>query len=162
MKDWLGNEYDVGDLVLYAAGSGRSITMVLARVVELRDNGNVKVQPLKSSRWQQHSARGYYVDTRTGRHIEPWSPSGEHIKSHGFRRDRKTHERLTEKFDHMHNGYYTDAGRKVSYGDWEYVPTEYQPWVEHRYEDAPRPVTLTVTKNIVKWDGELPGDREAA
>jgi hypothetical protein len=35
MQDWLGNEYGPGDLVVYAALSGRSITMVLGRVVDV-------------------------------------------------------------------------------------------------------------------------------
>lgn len=181
MKDWLGREYDVGDLVLYAAMSGRSVTMVLARVTKIlrgpkygyadypadelgEDETEVKVQvqPLKSSRWKQHGIRDYYVDTRTGKRIEPWAGDGKHIVTEGHYRDRNTHERLTFDYSGYPRcpGYYTEAGRRVEHGDREYVLTEYQPWVEHRTEAAPRPVTLSITANIIKWDGELPDDRE--
>ena len=36
MKDWLGNEYDVGDLVIYAAQSGSRVNMVLAQCLRLQ------------------------------------------------------------------------------------------------------------------------------
>ena len=51
--DFLGGEYGPGDIVLYAAGSGRCIYMVLAGVVEIKENGNVVVQPLVGSRWSR-------------------------------------------------------------------------------------------------------------
>lgn len=36
-----------------------------------------------------------------------------------------------------------------------YVSRSYQPWVEKR-EEGPKPVTIEVIGNIVKWEGELP------
>ena len=181
MKDWLGREYDVGDLVLYAAMSGRSVTMVLGRVTKILvgpkygyanypadklteddKETKVQVQPIKSSRWKQHGNRNYYVDTRTGKHIDPWAGNGRHIKTEAHYRDRNTGEHLTYFASapgdrHVYRGgYYTNAGRRVDREDREYVATEFQPWVEHRTEEAPRPVTLSITENIVKWDGEIP------
>jgi hypothetical protein len=44
-----------------------------------------------------------------------------------------------------------DAGKRNLW----WVPTTYQPWVEERTE-GPKPVTLEVTDNIVKWEGDLP------
>lgn len=37
MKDWLGNEYGVGDKVVYGASSSHSVSMVLAEVVQIWD-----------------------------------------------------------------------------------------------------------------------------
>lgn len=48
--DWRGQTYDVGDTIVYPRGLGGSgCEMVVAKVLELRDNGNVVVEPLTSS-----------------------------------------------------------------------------------------------------------------
>ncbi len=201
MKDWLDQEYGVGDLVLYAAGSGRSITMVLARVVSIykvyrdpdkwgwtrigvdddppfkrewnREIKNyvdtsereetelrVQVQPLNSSRWTQHHKRTRYIDTRTGKGID-WSVV-----------DKKT-----GLYRHCDGGYFENpfTGEKVHeyeyhshpelrhFRSWDKSSLPY-PWkrVERRFKDyvqeikeEPKPVTLTVTENIVRWSKKL-------
>ena len=38
-----------------------------------------------------------------------------------------------------------------------YVSRTYQPWVQE-VSNGPEPVTLEITDNIVKWEGELPGE----
>lgn len=152
MKDWLGNEYDVGDKVIYAAGSGRSITMVLAEVVKIRkvcrdpDSWNwveigldeeapfktmwnhdtrqreptderettefrVTVQPLNSSRWQQHHEQRRFEDKRTGQPIK--NPYSE--------------EHWLGAIDQ----HFKDHVREI--------------------KSPPKPVTLMVTENIVLW-----------
>jgi hypothetical protein len=42
---------------------------------------------------------------------------------------------------------------------WEYVPTQFKDYVEHRHEDT-KIVTISVTENIVKWLGELPEETQ--
>jgi hypothetical protein len=72
MKDWLGQEYDVGDLVIYPAPHGNhGANMRLAKVVKFNKN-TVTVQPLMSARYgdiRNHC----YVDTRTWRRIDPYA-----------------------------------------------------------------------------------------
>jgi hypothetical protein len=164
MKDWLGNDYGPGDKVLYAAGSGRSITMVLAEVVSineqifneetygfvridktpssviaspLRNNAErrttVTVQPLKSSRWKQHYGHTRYIDTRTGKGINPWLDK--HIAGGGYRINKLTGERM--------------AADDYSTMNYDWVTAEFKDYVKEIH-DGPKPVTLTVTDNIVK------------
>jgi hypothetical protein len=158
MKDWLGNDFGPGDTVLYAAQSGRSVTMVLATVVSINElyeieyckwhriesdtivpadaerRTTVTVQPLKSSRWEQHYGRTRYIDTRTGKGINPWLDK--HVASGGYRRNKLTGERVSDK-DYSYSGEY------------EYVPTVFKDYVKEIHE-GPKPVTLTVTDNIVR------------
>lgn len=206
MKDWLGNQYDVGDKVIYAAGSGRSITMVVGEVTriwgiyrdhdsyewvalapgqlppfqrkwnhDIRDYENlpereeiltrVQVLPLRSSRWEQHSGHTRYIDTRSGKGVDL------------YRRDKKT-----GLYVHMSGGYYenTETGVRVHADDHRYhqelqsvrywddssIP---KPWIYVRaknkdyiqvQDEGVKPVTLTVTKNITKWTGEVPDVEE--
>lgn len=104
LTDFLGREYGEGDLVIYGAHSGRSINMVIGCVEKIvqkyydRDKYkwmpgapgavmgeeektkiSVVIQPLRSSRWNQHHDKRYYVDTRNGKRIDPDAPSGKHI-----------------------------------------------------------------------------------
>ena len=155
MKDWLGNEYNKGDKVLYAAMSGRSVTMVLAEVVSINpkkdDKFTVTVRPLGSSRWKQHHGHDYYVDTRTGEKVtnlysganytnpEYWSKFG------GYYKDGKRYDSNSlHHYELIERGY-------------RYEPGELQPYIEQR-NDGPKPVTLTVTENIVRWSGATEGE----
>src|SRR5687768_17309051 len=82
--DFLGNEYKAGDYVIYAVSASQSINMIKAQVVEILDTGKVKLQPIAGSRWSSHSGKTYSVDKRTGKRINPWTPSGKHIKEHSY------------------------------------------------------------------------------
>lgn len=224
LTDFLGQEYGPGDLVIYAAHSGRSANIVIGRVTDIyrtayvdfrwkrladdapvphrtnykdEDMGEadtairVLVQGMRGARWTQHPDRRYHVDTRTGKRINP--DTSKHIlkESHYVFADGTEYDWDGEraKWDAQHAqdmrgwGYRSghdfeyDHFRKryhVNYSDrtvgvrntgttpaelalqqlW-YVRRTYQPWVEERTE-GPKPVTLTVTDNIVKWIGELP------
>jgi hypothetical protein len=150
--------------------------MVLGEVLEIRmvperswDENSARVpqvivQPLGSSRWKQHCVRTFHVDTRTGKRIDRDAPSGKHILIPAHYVDAAG-DTILEDMDRpsWHARYYdadsfTGAnaaytrGRKPA----RYVRTVYQPWVEERTEDRPRPVTLMVTENIVKWTGPAP------
>jgi hypothetical protein len=190
MKDFLGNEYGEGDLVIYAAGSGRSITMIVGRVVKISQRtskdycklegdkwgyrnvpvtdkeGNpvysVRIQPLHSSRWEQHSSRICYVDTRTGKTVDRYA----HVREPGYYTDARTGARLP---DTCHVYYLYKTEKRYGYDEQvpcknpDYVPPElrtyhgtvFEDYIEERRE-GPKPVTITVTENIVKWSGELP------
>lgn len=192
MRDFLGNEYGPGDLVIYAAASGRSITMVIGRVVKVNERteidysrpigggkkgyhkspvtdreGNqlvsVTVQPLNSSRWRQHDQRIYYADKRTGKKVDRYK----HVREQAYNTLNSTGERLPDscsvwtlyKSEDTGHGYATSRSYKNSdYVDSQlrtYHPVVFEDYVEERRE-GPKPVNITVTENIVKWDGELP------
>lgn len=147
--DFLGNEYKAGDYVIYAVCPNRSINMIKGQVVEILESGKVKIQPIAGSRWTSHRGKTYSVDTRTGKRIDPWQGNGKHIKEPGYYVYKDTGERVTEESERL-------RGRSSRTYEREYVPTVFHDYVETR-TDPIKPVTLTVTENIVKFaDGELP------
>lgn len=146
--DFLGNEYKAGDYVIYAQSSGRCINMIKGQVVEIKENGNVRIQPLAGSRWKGHHARSYTVDNRTGKRIDPWSGNGKHIKENSYYRYKDSGERVTEESERLRD-------RSSTVYERNYVPTVFHDYVETRTEPI-KPVTISVTENIVKFaDGEL-------
>jgi hypothetical protein len=148
--DWLGNEYGVGDYVVYGAGSGRSINMVFAKVVEFKESGNVTLEPLKSSRWEQHAGSSFYIDERTGKRIDPWRAK-QHVKSGGHYKHNVTGESIT--VDDYHNLDWRTKERE----NYTYFSTVFHDYV--KWTKAPtKKVTLTVIQNITKWQGEIPDD----
>lgn len=158
MKDWLGKEYTVGDTVIYAAGSGRSITMVVARVLKFTEKEHpykdgttthVQVLPIRSSRWKQHGGHTKYIDTRTGKGIDPWAGKAKHMLVPGHEIDTRTGQKIPEDNKPYNGG--------VPYEYRKYVYTVWQPWVK-TVKEGVKPVTLTVTENITKWEGEIPDD----
>lgn len=220
LTDFLGQEYGPGDLVIYGASGSRSINMVIGRVVDITEKyydinrfkwvpvpsdgvvpkkyqgkdsdlkTSVTVQPLRSSRWKQHSDRTYYTDSRTGKRINPDAPSGAHIlkPSHYVFADGTEFDWAAEtvKWEQRHNNVYGRINRDpfeyyfrktyhVSYNEpgaaprfphsdteaaktqlW-YINRTYQPWVVEHTEE-PKAVSIEITDNIVKWNGELPGE----
>lgn len=167
-KDFLGNEYAEGDSIIYAAMSGRSVTMVAARVIKFNDSGSVTVQPLKSSRWEQHTTkRTRYIDKRTGKGIDPYAPSGKHTEQEAYVTDKRTGERIPEENlkafiggGYMPWKFGTDNPNFVPHEFREYHPTVYMDYVKQVIEDGAKPVTLTITKNIVKWVSPVDVDHE--
>jgi hypothetical protein len=220
VRDFLGQEYGPGDLVIYGAHSGRSINMVVGRVVDViekyydinrfkwvpvppdgvvpkkyrgKDSDiktSVVIQPLRASRWEQHRERTYYTDRRSGKRINPDAPSGRHVlkESHYVYADGTEFDYAAEtvKWEQRHNNVYGRINRDpfeyyfrktyhVSYGEpgspprfplseteaaktqlW-WVRRTYQPWVVEHAEE-PKAVSIDITDNIVKWNGELPDD----
>lgn len=158
MEDFLGNTYKAGDQVLYAAMSDRSANMVLAKVVEIKENGNVVVEPVKSARWKQHHGRTRYTDTRTGKTFDPYGPKAEqHLarKSHYY--DKRTGEELDRS--RLNSRIYSDVQPFGWQPNPHYVPGDFVGWKNDEWKDYVKvenvtsKVTLTVTENIVKWDG---------
>jgi hypothetical protein len=199
VKDFLGREYEVGDTVVYGAMSGRSVNMVYGEVTDfyyVKRNDNyrwertdllegegielrVKIQPLNAARWEQHSKKEYWVDTRTGKRIDP-TRSDKHVEvpAHYVYADGTTFDYEAKKADfeskeqwdrfygsdyyhyfrrnyHVNHAPVGDLSRSWgTQGDapmqqlW-YVPVTYKDYVEERVE-GPKPVTVSVTENIVK------------
>lgn len=171
--DWLGNTYDVGDLVLYAAMSGRSVTMVLAEVVKFNDTGSVTLKPVKSARWKQHYGRGFYIDNRTGKRINPYR-SDKYVKTpvrYQFKEDPEliiTQEQYHELYDKYYKNYREgwgwtskNAPALENPSNYKYLPQEFHDWVESKSEETQK-VTIHVTENIVKWTGELPEEADSS
>lgn len=148
--DWLGQPYGPGDLVLYPAGSGRSITMVIGEVLKVNKSGSVSIRPIRSSRWKQHYGRSKYIDERTGKTI--LNPYGaEHIESPGHYRNKTTGDEISS--DHYYDLRRRDVVAALS--GYEYVPTVFKDYVKFVVEPT-KSVTVSVTENITKWTGELP------
>lgn len=145
MKDFLGKEFDVGDYVVYPAGSGRSITMVKAQVIRFTDK-SVIVQPLDSARWKQHHGTTRFRDTRTGKTFLPYSEA------------KSTLEHMARPYGYHHK----QTGEWVSYEEvrslpyqeqqqYEWAPVVWKDYVEQIHL-GPQPVRLTVTSNIIRID----------
>jgi hypothetical protein len=146
--DFLGNEYKAGDYVIYAVSASQSINMIKAQVLEILDNGKVKLQPISGSRWTSHHGKTYSVDTRTGKRINRWAGEGKHIKENAHYVYKDTGERVTEESEKL-------RGRVSRTHERDYVPPVFHDYVETR-TDPIKPVTISVTQNIVKFaDGEL-------
>lgn len=147
--DFLGNEYGPGDIIVYGQSSGRCINMIKAKVLEIKENGNVRVQPLAGSRWKGHHGKTYSVDNRTGKRIDPWAASGKHIKEPSCYVSKDGKKYTTEYLNSLPYWERSDIMRVVNY-----VPTVFHDYVETR-TDPVAAVTLQVTENIVKLsDGE--------
>lgn len=148
MKDWLGQEFSVGDLVIYGAGSGRSITMVLGRVTKF-NAGSVGVQPLRSSRWPP-PRRTRWIDNRTGKGIDPYATE-KHTEVPAHYVHKVTGKTITAE-----ERYVLDRWERREY---EYIPPVFKDYAEEVITPV-QPVTISVTKNITKWNGELPPEEE--
>src|SRR6185312_16378973 len=217
LTDFLGKQYGPGDLVIYGAMSGRSVNVVVGRVLDvyrvywsntkwgwvklaegeepppppeyadkpLSTHVKVRVQPLRAARWKQHHGRKRYIDTRSGKGINPDAPSGKHILKppHFVYADGREYDYKAEQakwqlsalgrasrntfdgyFRRTHHVNYGEPGVPSKYPLHEsdaaktqlwYVSRIYQPWVQE-VSNGPEPVTLDITDNIVKWEGELP------
>lgn len=175
VTDWRGNDYGVGDTVIYGAQSGHSITMVEGTVTDIYnvyraeigwkrlDEGQeaplqswekeaaislrVQIQPSNSTRWTQHNTRTRYKNRNTGKYMNPDSGNGKHV-------ERKS------GFNHIPSGRFLtyeevreEFGNMALYShnhpDLKWIPVVYKDYVEVVKED-PKPVTLTITENITR------------
>lgn len=166
MKDFLGQEYAEGDTVLWAAGSGRSITMCVGKVVKFNESGSISVQPVRSSRWAQHHGSVHYLDTRTGKKFSEYAWTDEHIKDVPHWIHKETGEREDQyafssgAWDAERREYVPPRLPFSARANYTYVPRVWEDYMV-RVDVPPKPVTLRVTENIVKWDGELPPEEES-
>lgn len=193
--DFLGNEIEEGTYIVYASGSGHSKNVSLGQILKITplewephdtqekmygDRSRVKsvqVQPVKSSRWQQHHQRTKYIDTRTGKGVDLWLEK-DGVLVHQYGKPQKhresgegyTHGEVKEfmaeinkpwaewREKHRGWGYVSNHGvtpqapkYHSDYDYFEYVGYTHQPWI--RVEKQPiKPVTLTVVANVIRVD----------
>lgn len=161
LTDILGNVIEPGDPVVYPQMSGRSVQMVLGKLVEY--NGKTaKIERSQGSRWGATYNRTRYRDKRTGKGIDPYA-SDKHweSRSHYEYVHRETGEVISqEELDRRHpidvrwNAFayrgQNDAAwaERHKYGS-RWVAGVLKDYVEE-YHDAPKPVTIHNVRNIVK------------
>ncbi|MDG4783293.1 hypothetical protein O7614_26905 [Micromonospora sp. WMMD961] len=159
LKDILGQVIEPGDQVIYPQMSGRSVQMVLGKLVSY--NGKTaSIERARGSRWDSSYQRSRYRDKRTGKGIDPYA-SDKHweIRSHYVFTHKETGEVVSEEeMDRrypyaMNEPYYSARNRAAHEGrrqhESRYVPGVLKDYVEE-YRDAPKPVTIQNVRNIVK------------
>ncbi len=166
MKDFLGNEFTVGDIIVYPKTSGRSVALVKATVLKFNESGSVSVQPELES-WQGGRPRGvttHYVDTRTGKRFPPYSTRSE---QHKQRPSGYEHKVTGEWLSTAEWGEAEDQARRsgrLSWQEiherrqqWTWTPVIWKPYVAE--ESVIQPVTLTRTDNIVRVSPSVPAEQ---
>lgn len=137
VKDFLGNEYTVGSLVIYPVSYGsHSVMLAMGKVLKISEK-SVQVEPVEASRGKHYYGRTRYIDNRTGKGIDPYCNSGKHIEEEGHYILKETGSRLAR----------TEVMR-YGYGQTEYIPAKFKDYVE-RVNNPTSVVTLKVTSNIV-------------
>ena len=150
MEDFLGQTYEVGDIILYAAMSGRCVTMVQAKVLAIREN-SVTVEPIDSARWKQHYGRTQYIDSRNGKPFDPHHDKNVvHMEREQGYTHKETGEFLTRDEYYARRPNYNphDSGPYYSFSrDWDYTSEIWKDYVTINQTKAK--VTLKVLQNIV-------------
>lgn len=152
-KDFLGQEYGVGDWVIGTKGYGcASVRQVLAEVVRINDT-TVVGKVIRGSRSKYEPKIN--VDVRTGKQV--WGGKI-HIKTPAHYRLKSTGEVLTSQQRYLKNpafqGY--SITPNVPYylhkpEDVEYVPDQYWEYVQER----PANVVFYIKDNIVKVSKDI-------
>jgi hypothetical protein len=183
VTDWLGQEYTEGDLVLYPSPAGsRSMAMTLAKVVNIAVvtstsyaakpgdvDIKVKLQPVKGSWFKSYEGRKRWIDTRTGKPIDP-TRSKKHVKrdwgyvssvtGRYMGSDEYTAERVGADGRRYPRGYssYNWPDREAFHAEWKYSPVQYHDYVK-QLDNVISPVVVN-PENITKWEGAIPGAAE--
>ncbi|MEU7570286.1 hypothetical protein [Micromonospora sp. NPDC049240] len=160
LTDILGNTIEPGDPVVYPQSSGRSVQMVLGKLVGY--NGKTaQIQRDQGSRWGAGYQSTRYRDKRTGKRINPYE-SDEHWASRPHHRyvHKTTGEVVSEKElqdRHPLVDPFSFAIDPVNRPTWEarkpyereYVPGVLADHVEE-YQEPLKPVTIHNVRNIIK------------
>ncbi|MEV1109982.1 hypothetical protein AB0I95_15205 [Micromonospora sp. NPDC049751] len=162
LKDILGQVIEPGDQVIYPQMSGRSVQMVLGKLISY--NGKTaSIARTGGSRWEASYNRTRYRDKRTGKGIDIWAGNGKHweVEPGSIYTHPETGEVLTqEELDERHplsvtwSAYsYRGENDAAWAARYRYVRSYRQgvhkDYVE-KYRDAPKPVTIQNVRNIVK------------
>lgn len=147
MLDFLGKEFDVGDLIVYPMMSGRSVALVKGRVLKFNDSGSVGVQPETES-WRggrERSGTTRYIDSRSGKGFSPYSePGKKHMeRDYGYIRV-STGEWIS------YDDYEAQRDSRSYFGsdpDIKWAPVIWKDYV--KIESKVKPVTITRTDNII-------------
>jgi len=141
LTDVAGQEIRVGDYVAYPQMSGRSVQMVLGKLIEIDDKGRAKVVRMEGSRWTASYTRTKWIDKRTGKGID--RSNRKHQERHaGYIKDGEyyTHE---EMFDGTGGAYW----QATEYG-YRYTGPIYKDYVQE--VPSEKPVLIGNVQNLVK------------
>lgn len=151
--DWLGNEISVGDTVIYPVSSGGAMALALAVVdsINTYEDGSLKSVTVSllerdgsdASRWHHGWTYTRYIDSQTGKGIDPDAGNGKHIAIEAHYVNRVNKNKISIE------GYYNLPLKGTRWGDWEYVPSKFKDYVQ-QIKLPPKPRTLTVIENITK------------
>ncbi len=149
MKDFLGNDFEVGDTIVYPKMSGRSVALCQGVVLKFNESGSVTVQPMVES-WdggRERSGTTRYIDTRTGKGFSPYADSAKkHMERPWGYKHKVTDKWISYEEYHAMNDdrrvYQTEAQREYT---WASVI-----WKDYvKKETTVKPVTITRTDNII-------------
>lgn len=120
--DAFGNEYGVGDIIVYATRSGSSLTMTKAEVVGFTEDNSPKVQRLEST---SNMGMDKYTDTRTGKEVRWRYSTPECIAREAYWKHRYSDEEISK-----------DQFWTLSYPrrqEYDLVPTKFHDWLKHEH-----------------------------
>lgn len=144
--DWLGQEYDEDDYVVYSTkGGSASGNIALARVVKIHESGAVTVEDVIGSRYPSQVYHSVLTDTRTGKAIQ-W-PYSEHeaVPEHWTHPDypgvRFTYQQRADKI----------YNRTAHRDEFTYVPRVWQPWVEPARHASKRVLNKNAGVQTIMW-----------
>ncbi|MFC3504420.1 hypothetical protein ACFOOK_26110 [Micromonospora krabiensis] len=155
LKDITGNVIEPGDTVVYPQMSGRSVQIVLGKLLSY--NGKTaQIERTEGARWGASYNRTRYRDKRTGKGIDPyasdkhWETRAHYLYTHETTGEVISEEEMNRRFP-LTWGWESDRAsrRKRQEFKGQYVPGVLKDYVEE-YKDAPKPVTIHNVKNIVK------------
>lgn len=172
MKDFLGNEYTEGDIVVYPAMSGRSVALRKAEVVRFTEKGNLVLRPIGGSRWNKGETGKTFklINTKTGKGIHPYNE--QHIERdsgyvHKLTGEYRTYKQMEEaRYINQAevDAWYKRYGQRWTYPhgrpelkrnpehndrDWEYTGPVYKDYIQKVEADGPT-VTIYITENVIK------------
>lgn len=178
LKDFMGNELNIGDTVVYASLAGRSAKLTKGKIVAFKASG-VQVQRESTSWGGDVSKQTRWVDSRTGKGIDPSyakhqergygyvnQKTGEYIRSEDYYHHRYTNYQAVQDWYQKHGygwGYYSTPKRPEYIlnpdfvdADWKSVSPIYKDYVTE-VEKAPPPVTVgtgSMLKVMPEWTAQ--------
>lgn len=157
LTDIAGQTINPGDTVVYPQMSGRSVQMVLGKLLKC-DGKTAQIERLEGARWSTGHGGTRYRDKRTGKGIDPYAPSGKHYKvkprewyAHKETGEEISYDEYRRRYPMPYYGYQYPDNYKIQRQMWEHhvVAGEWHDYVES-YKAAPKPVTIQNVSNIVK------------
>ncbi|MFY1620009.1 hypothetical protein [Micromonospora sp. WMMD736] len=161
LTDVAGNVIAPGDIVVYPQMSGRSVQIVLGKLLSY--NGKTaSIERMEGARWGASYQRTRYRDKRTGKGIDPYA-SDKHweVERGSIYTHRETGEVLTQReLDERHplvvtwSAYSYRGENDAAWAARNQYKASYRQGVlkdyVEEYEAATPPVTIHNVKNIVR------------
>lgn len=163
MKDFLGRELSVGDHIVWATMSGRSVQMTYGVFEGMTDKGQARVTKLDGSRWGSSKPYDGWVDSRTGKQVRENSKTHQKSPEYYIREDGLKftwEEKLAYIYDcsvdELHlpvRQPWNDPGVEARRKEFSYDKDRRIPPIMKDYcvrAEVKPTVTLQITSNIVK------------